>query len=91
MANPEIPRPTDAELAILRILWDLGPATVRQVHDVIEQERALAYTTTLKLLQIMTEKGEPNDDAGACLETGIRRRAEGAAQTPLGLSEGEEP
>jgi BlaI family transcriptional regulator, penicillinase repressor len=52
-----VPRPTDAELAILRILWDRGPSTVRQVHDVLGRERPTAYTTALKLLQIMTEKG----------------------------------
>jgi BlaI family penicillinase repressor len=51
------PRPTDGELAILRILWDRGPSTVRQVHDVLAHERQAAYTTALKLLQIMTEKG----------------------------------
>ena len=51
------PKPTDGELAILRILWDRGPSTVRQVHDVLAQERRAAYTTALKLLQIMTEKG----------------------------------
>ena len=51
------PRPTDAELAILRVLWQLGPSTVRQVHDVLMRDRATAYTTALKLLQIMTEKG----------------------------------
>lgn len=52
-----IPRPTDAELAILRVLWKQGPSTVRQVHDVLSRGRSLAYTTTLKLLQIMTDKG----------------------------------
>lgn len=51
------PRPTDAELAILRVLWDRGPSTVRQVHDVLSADRPAAYTTALKLLQIMTEKG----------------------------------
>lgn len=51
------PRPTDAELTILRVLWGRGPSTVRQVHDVLVLERALAYTTVLKLLQIMTDKG----------------------------------
>lgn len=51
------PRPTDAELAILRVLWQLGPSTVRQVHEVMSRERPAAYTTALKLLQIMTEKG----------------------------------
>ena len=52
-----LPRPTDAELAILRVLWERGPSTVRQVHDVLGQVRPTAYTTALKLLQIMTEKG----------------------------------
>lgn len=51
------PRPTDAELAILRVLWAKGASTVRQVHEVVTDGRPLAYTTTLKLLQIMTEKG----------------------------------
>ena len=55
--KPALPRPTDAELAILRILWALGPSTVRQVHDVLSRDRPTAYTTALKLLQIMTEKG----------------------------------
>jgi predicted transcriptional regulator len=57
MTRHHVPRPTDAELAILRVLWDLGPCTVRQVHEVLSRERAAAYTTSLKLLQIMTEKG----------------------------------
>jgi BlaI family transcriptional regulator, penicillinase repressor len=52
------PRPTDAELAILRVLWERGPSTVRQVHEVlIGRDRPTAYTTALNLLQIMTEKG----------------------------------
>jgi predicted transcriptional regulator len=56
--NPAAPRPTDAELAILRVLWERGPSTVRQVHDVlVERVGPTAYTTALKLLQIMTEKG----------------------------------
>jgi len=57
MNRSAAPRPTDAELAILRILWDRGPSTVRQVHEILGQERTAAYTTALKLLQIMTEKG----------------------------------
>ena len=52
-----LPRPTDAELSILRVLWERGPSTVRQVYDVLNRERPTAYTTALKLLQIMTEKG----------------------------------
>src|SRR5688572_6604473 len=57
MSRNVAPRPTDAELAILRVLWERGPSTVRQVHDVLLRERPTAYTTALKLLQIMTEKG----------------------------------
>jgi BlaI family transcriptional regulator, penicillinase repressor len=57
MTKPLTPRPTDTELAILRVLWMRGPSTVRQVHDVLLQERPTAYTTALKMLQIMTEKG----------------------------------
>ena len=55
--NVPAPRPTDAELAILRVLWERGPSTVRQVHEILSRERPTAYTTALKLLQIMTEKG----------------------------------
>jgi BlaI family penicillinase repressor len=57
MPRSTTPKPTDAELAILRVLWDRGPSTVRQVHDVLGRERPAGYTTSLKLLQIMTEKG----------------------------------
>jgi predicted transcriptional regulator len=57
MNRAAAPRPTDAELAILRILWERGPSTVRQVHDILGRERRAAYTTALKTLQIMTEKG----------------------------------
>jgi BlaI family transcriptional regulator, penicillinase repressor len=54
---PELPRPTDAELEILRVLWDRNEATVREVHDAISKNRPAGYTTVLKLLQIMTDKG----------------------------------
>jgi BlaI family penicillinase repressor len=57
MAKPTLPRPTDTELTILRVLWARGASTVRQVHDVLTRERPTAYTTALKMLQIMTEKG----------------------------------
>jgi predicted transcriptional regulator len=52
-----LPRPTDTELAILRVLWSRGPSTVRQVHDALAGDRDTGYTTTLKLMQIMAEKG----------------------------------
>jgi predicted transcriptional regulator len=53
----EAARPTDAELAILKVLWRRGPSTVREVHEDLRAAQETAYTTTLKLLQIMTEKG----------------------------------
>lgn len=57
MADKPTPRPTDAELAILRVLWERGPRTVREVHDELSQAHDTGYTTILKLLQIMTDKG----------------------------------
>ena len=57
MTDRQPPRPTDAELAILRVLWDRGPSTVRDVHELLNQHSPTGYTTVLKLLQIMTEKG----------------------------------
>jgi predicted transcriptional regulator len=54
---PMTPRPTDAELSILRVLWALGPSTVREVHSQLLADRGVGYTTVLKLLQIMTAKG----------------------------------
>ena len=53
----KIPRPTDAELAILSVLWERGPSTVREVHDALSSTHDTGYTTVLKLLQIMTDKG----------------------------------
>lgn len=53
----KIPRPTDAELAILSVLWERGPSTVREVHDAMSATHDTGYTTVLKLLQIMTDKG----------------------------------
>lgn len=57
MSNPDLSRPTDAELAILRVLWRRGPSTVRHVYEALSQDREIGYTTVLKLMQIMTEKG----------------------------------
>lgn len=51
------PKPTDAELSILRVLWRSGPSTVRDVYEELSRERPMVYTTVLKLMQIMTEKG----------------------------------
>jgi BlaI family transcriptional regulator, penicillinase repressor len=57
MSKANLPKPTEGELELLRVLWAKGSATVRELHDAVSQERALGYTTVLKLLQIMTEKG----------------------------------
>jgi len=57
MRKPNLPKPTEAELAILNVLWDQGPTTVRAVHEELKDERKTGYTTILKLLQIMHEKG----------------------------------
>jgi predicted transcriptional regulator len=58
-----LPRPTDSELAILRVLWDRGPSTVRVVHEALVDSRDTGYTTTLKLMQIMADKGLVTRDA----------------------------
>src|ERR1041384_489469 len=79
----ELPRPTDAELAILRVLWAKGPSTVRQVHEVIARGRALAYTPALKLLQIMTEKGLTTRESLGLLHVYSARRTEEDTQRQL--------
>ncbi len=53
----EPPRPTNAELEILTVLWSSGPATVREVYNVISRRRPAQYCTVLKFMQIMAEKG----------------------------------
>ena len=53
----QTPVPTNAELEILGILWQHGPQTVKQVHETIRTTRDIGYTTILKLMQVMTEKG----------------------------------
>ena len=57
MPRSSAPKPTDAELAILGVLWELGPSTVREVHEELNPGGQLRYTTTLKQLQVMAEKG----------------------------------
>jgi predicted transcriptional regulator len=56
MTTPKQPAPTESELEILQVLWQMGPCTVRQVNDILNERREIGYTTTLKLLQIMAEK-----------------------------------
>jgi predicted transcriptional regulator len=59
MTNAEttIPRPTESELELLRIVWEKEPATVRDIYDALNLQRPSGYTTVLKMLQIMTVKG----------------------------------
>ncbi|PZF74241.1 BlaI/MecI/CopY family transcriptional regulator [Taibaiella soli] len=62
-------KPTEAELEILNILWEKGASTVRQVHETLEQNKESGYTTTLKLMQIMFEKGLLKRDASSKTHT----------------------
>jgi BlaI family transcriptional regulator, penicillinase repressor len=57
MQQPTPPRPTDAELEILTVLWSRGPSTVRDVYENIAERKPTQYTTVLKLMQIMADKG----------------------------------
>ena len=57
MALSKQNKPTESELEILRVLWDKGQATVREVHETLSEHKDAGYTTTLKLMQIMFEKG----------------------------------
>ncbi len=52
-----LPKPTKTELAILNIMWQISPATVRQIHEEIIKKGKTSYTTTLKMLQVMHQKG----------------------------------
>ena len=57
MSKRTTPEPTNAELEILQVLWERGPSTVRQIHERLGSNRETGYTTTLKLMQIMVQKG----------------------------------
>ena len=57
MPETELPRPTDAELEILKVLWRRGPSTVREVFETLGESKTTGYTTVLKFMQIMAEKG----------------------------------
>src|SRR5580700_11085284 len=73
----QLPRPTDAELEILTVLWSLGPSTVRDVHETIARRKPTQYTTVLKTLQIMAEKGlvERNENQRAHIYSAAKPRA----------------
>jgi predicted transcriptional regulator len=85
MKKTTLPKPTDSELAILRVLWRLGPSTVRTVYDELNRLQTNGYTTVLKMLQIMTEKGLVRRDESershiyrpACSEQQVQRQLVG--------------
>jgi predicted transcriptional regulator len=81
----ELPKPTEAELSILCVLWARGPSTVREVHEEIQRNRASStgYTTVLKLLQIMTEKGLVTRDESARSHVYRARWSEDTTQRQL--------
>src|SRR5256885_17106522 len=72
--------PTNAELEILRVLWQHGPSTVRDVHASLDHARPVGYTTVLKLLQIMVEKGLVRRDASARSHVYAAVASQGATQ-----------
>ncbi len=57
MNNSKQNKPTESEMEILQVLWEQGPSTVREVHEILSETKESGYTTTLKLMQIMNEKG----------------------------------
>lgn len=69
MPGERKPEPTKSELEILAVLWETGPATVRSVNDALNKRREVNYTTTLKLMQIMAEKGLLNRDESTMKHT----------------------
>lgn len=81
--TPRPAKPTDGELAILTVLWQLGPSTVRQIFDVLSQRRDLGYTTVLKMLQIMTEKGLVTRDETERTHVYTERLSESDTQSHL--------
>lgn len=74
-------RPTDVELQILDVLWQLGPSTVRQVHEALAARRETGYSTTLKMIQVMREKGLVLRDES--VRPQLYRAAESKTQTQL--------
>ncbi|TAD84762.1 MAG: BlaI/MecI/CopY family transcriptional regulator [Bacteroidetes bacterium] len=71
-------KPTESELEILQILWQLGPCTVRSVHEILLTTKDAGYTTTLKLMQIMHEKGlvERNESQKTHVYTALAQKTE---------------
>ena len=83
MGRPPATRPTDGELAILRVLWRRGPSTVRQVMEDLGRERPTAYTTALKMMQIMADKGLVLRDESSRTHVYRASRERGETQTQL--------
>jgi len=81
MPRPPSSQPTDVELLILGVLWRRGPSSVRQVHEALAAERETGYSTTLKMLQVMREKGVVERDDS--VRPQLYRAAETQAQTQL--------
>ena len=78
------PNPTEGELAILRVLWAHdGPATVREVHEVLSRGKETAYTTVLKMLTIMADKGLVRRDESERSHTYVAVHAEPVVQASL--------
>ena len=95
MAKKHTPRPTDAELRILAVLWARGPSTVREVHQAFGGEHEVGSTTVLKLMQIMTDKGLISRDRRRRPQVYTARRTEeethssGKASSPSAASASE--
>ena len=83
MSKQASPQPTDAELAILCVLWEQGPSTVREVLDKLSAKRETGYTTVLKFLQIMTDKGLVERDESARSHVYRTRKSEEQTQRNL--------
>ena len=77
------PQPTPAELQILRVLWERGPSTVREVHEALDRSEPVGYTTVLKLLQIMTDKRLVRRDESARAHVYTATAPEGTTQKQL--------
>jgi predicted transcriptional regulator len=83
MAKSDPPRPTAAELEILRALWSLGPSTVREVYDRLNHTKPTGYTTVLKLMQIMADKGLVTRDESSRTHVYTARLTQGETQRQL--------
>lgn len=81
---PRPPKPTPAELDLLRVLWQLGPSTVKQVHEARQRERPdFSYATALRLLQVMHGKGLVKRDESERSHVYAAAQAQGSLQTRL--------